>query len=182
MTREEYAAFYEETAPFHMSRATDLNKKCARAILDNIAGESALDVGCGRGFLVRAVRDEGRCGNIYGMDIVIPDELREQRGINFINGSAESIPFASSSVDTVICSHVLEHVVDLRTVISELRRVARRRVIIVVPSQRPYRYTFDLHLRFFPYIHSFLLEMMPFNAASIRCEYMDGDIYYQEDK
>ena len=34
--------------------------------------------------------------------------------------------------------------------------MARRRLIIVVPQEREYRFTFNPHLHFFPYPHSFL--------------------------
>jgi hypothetical protein len=42
------------------------------------------------------------------------------------------------------------HVQDAHAALEELRCVAKRRLIVVLPKQRPYRYTFDLHLRFFP--------------------------------
>src|SRR3546814_1539315 len=45
-----------------------------------------------------------------------------------------------------------------------LRRVARRRVIIVVPQEREYRFTFNPHLHFFPYPHSFLRYVTPVPA------------------
>jgi hypothetical protein len=48
-----------------------------------------------------------------------------------------------------VCSHTLEHIPDLWRAAAELRRVARR-VVVVVPRQRYYRYTFDYHLHFFP--------------------------------
>ena len=35
--------------------------------------------------------------------------------------------------------------------LAELRRVAAKRLIVVLPKERPYRYTFNLHLHFFPY-------------------------------
>jgi hypothetical protein len=58
--------------------------------------------------------------------------------------------------------------------------VARRRLIIVVPRQRPYRYTFDLHLRFFPYSHSLLGLLAP-AARKHRLDEIGGDWFYQED-
>lgn len=40
----------------------------------------------------------------------------------------------------------------MNTALAELRRVAKRRLIIVVPKQRNYKYTFELHINFFPYL------------------------------
>lgn len=60
-----------------------------------------------------------------------------------------ALPFRDLSFDTVVCAHTLEHIPDLFGAAAELRRVARR-VIVVVPRQRYYRYTVDYHLHFFP--------------------------------
>jgi ubiquinone/menaquinone biosynthesis C-methylase UbiE len=88
------------------------------------------------------------------------------------------LPFGDASFDTVICTHTLEHVRNIHQAVSELRRVTGRRLIIVVPKQRPYRYTFDLHLHFFPYKSNFLTLMG--NQASV-CQEIGGDIFYVED-
>lgn len=52
--------------------------------------------------------------------------------------------------DTVVCTHTLEHIPQLHESVQELRRVGARRLIIIVPCQRYYRYTIDYHLHFFP--------------------------------
>jgi hypothetical protein len=49
----------------------------------------------------------------------------------------------------VTCFHTLEHTRDLRAAIAELKRVARRQLIVIVPRQRSFFYTLDLHLQFF---------------------------------
>ena len=119
---------------------------------------------------------------LFGLDLVLSEsaEVSEDK-FKILIGGAENIPLENKSIDTVICTHVLEHVIDIKQAISEIRRVARKRIIIVVPCERPYKYTFNLHLRFFPYIHSFLLEMLPFNKEKVVCEKIGGDIYYVED-
>ena len=181
MSAEEYANTYAETAPFHFSRLTDLNRKCLERLLKDVAGTSALDIGCGRCFLLKKI-SEARKMELFGMDLALSEsaDVNENK-FKMINGTAENIPLKDKSIDTVICTHVLEHVIDLKRAISEIRRVAKKRIIIVVPCERPYKYTFSLHLRFFPYIHSFLLEMMPFDKEKVTCEKIGGDIYYLED-
>ncbi|MCI9480623.1 MAG: hypothetical protein HFI21_16805 [Lachnospiraceae bacterium] len=37
------------------------------------------------------------------------------------------------------------------TIKKELRRVCIRKLIVVIPRQREYQYTFDLHINFYPY-------------------------------
>ena len=68
---------------------------------------------------------------------------------------------------------------DYMPMVRELRRVARRRLIIVVPQEREYRFTFNPHVHFFPYPHSFLRYMAPI-PDRYRCESVGRDIYYVE--
>ena len=179
---QEIHAIYVETADAHLQRETDLNEACTAAIRANIVGTTVLDVGCGRGYLADQLSRAGAA--VTGCDFRVPDEVRAGfPQIRFEEARAEALPFASGAFDTVVCTHTLEHVENLSVVISELRRVTRRRLIVVVPRQRPYRYTFDLHLHFFPYKHSLLTHFVP--GADVRgrtVQELDGDWYYQEDK
>ena len=179
MSYEEYVSVYKITAPYHISRETDINPSCIMAIMKDIVGSSVLEVGCGRGFLARKIKMAGF--DVTATDIVLNGQLNEpDETIKFLNADISALPFEDNVFDTVICTHVLEHVIDFKKSVNELRRVAKKRLIIVVPKQRPYRYTFDLHLRFFPYIHSFLLEMYPLRKDSFHCTDVGGDIYYKE--
>jgi ubiquinone/menaquinone biosynthesis C-methylase UbiE len=183
LSTEEYVSMYEDTEPYHLSKDIYLNTRCIEAVLKDIVGSSILEVGCGRGFLVQKICDttEGSTLEVTATDIVLSDQLKAMSDrIKFLKAEVSDLPFAEKEFDTVICTHVLEHVIDLKKSINELRRVARKRLIIVVPMQRPYRYTFNLHLRFFPYVHSFLLEMMPLRKGTFSCVNMGGDIYYVE--
>ena len=65
--------------------------------------------------------------------------------------------------------------------IAELRRIARRRLIIVVPREREYRYTFNPHFNFFPYTHSFLRAVHPVPEVYV-CQDIGRDIFYCEDR
>jgi len=173
---------YMATADVHLRRETDLNEKCVAAIKANIAGTTVLDVGCGRGYLADQLSRAAL--GVTACDIRIPDEVRARfPRIRFEQARAEVLPFAPCAFDTVICTHTLEHVQNLTAAIDELRRVTRRRLIIVVPRQRPYRYTFDLHLHFFPYKHSLLTHLTPVpDIADRMVRDLDGDWYYQEDR
>jgi ubiquinone/menaquinone biosynthesis C-methylase UbiE len=91
------------------------------------------------------------------------------------------LPFDDGEFDTVVCTHVLEHVLDFRAAIAELRRVCKRRLIIVVPAEREYKYTFNPHFNFFPYPYSFLRAVHPVPATHC-CTAIGRDIYYSEDR
>jgi hypothetical protein len=71
-------------------------------------------------------------------------------------------------------------VLDFRSSLAELRRVARERLIVVVPREREYRYSFNPHFNFFPYRHSFLRAAFPIPQSHL-CVDVGRDIYYRED-
>jgi SAM-dependent methyltransferase len=56
-----------------------------------------------------------------------------------IEGTAEALPAADASFDVVLCTMVLEHVVDPRRVLAEARRVLKPngRVVLTVPGVWP---------------------------------------------
>jgi hypothetical protein len=177
MTREEYRRAYREVQPVLFSRETDLNSRCVAAILENITGDTVLDAGGGNCYLAGLIDKNIK---VAVADIAIERESGPARNnLSCANALVEELPFRDKAFDTVICAHTLEHVQDIFTAVKELRRVTRERLIIVVPRQRPYRYTFDLHLHFFPYRHS-LLTLLG-GGASQRCEIVGKDIFYVED-
>ncbi len=174
----EYIKTYEDVKYVLINRETDLNRECLEAIKNNVLGKNILEVGCGKGFLSGILSQNY---NVKASDILIDKELENKyQKVNFIEANIENLPFQDKEFDTVISTHTLEHVRNFQKSVSELRRVTKKRLIIVVPMQRPYRYTFDLHLRFFPYPHSFLAAMEnSFNIGS--CKNLGGDLFYIED-
>ena len=80
----------------------------------------------------------------------------------------------------MICTHVLEHILDIRHAIHELRRICARRLVIVVPLEREYRFTFNAHIHFFPYPHSFLRHILPV-PANYEIRAIGRDLLYVEE-
>lgn len=177
MSFEEFKGTYEFLESVHIQRETDLNDACTKEILKNTSGSNVLEVGCGRAYLAQRMSEQA---TITACDMVISDALRNKHPqLDLREADIESLPFEDDEFETVVCTHTLEHVLDIRKAIGELRRVASKRLIIVVPKQRPYRYTFDLHVHFFPYEWSLLAYM---DAAEVRqIKLLDGDWYYQEE-
>jgi len=170
----EFRAWYRRLADSHIQRPTDLSPGSLAAVLEAVRGGSALDVGSGRGYL--AGRLAGTAGRtVVGVDLQVEPAPGRVR---LVRAAGERLPFRAGAFDTVVCSHVLEHVQDAAAALAELRRVARRRVVIVFPRQREYPFTFDLHLRFFPY--AFSVHQLTRNPAG-RCRLVDGDFVYVED-
>ncbi|MDZ7823470.1 MAG: methyltransferase domain-containing protein [Ahrensia sp.] len=82
-------------------------------------------------------------------------------GMEYYAARVEKLPFKDNEFDTVVCTHVLEHVLDFRSSLQELRRIAAKRLIVVVPREREYKYSFNPHFNFFPYKHSFFAGCLP---------------------
>lgn len=179
VTDEEYAAIYAALPRVH--EATDLSEACVERILASLDGDDILDVGCGTGALLETIHRHGNDRRLVGVDFQVDDVVREKHPqVRFEESLIEVLPFDDAGFDTVICTHVLEHILDIRRAVSELRRVCRRRLVVVVPKEREYKFTFNPHLHFFAYPHSFLRHMIPV-PANARCEQIGRDFFYVED-
>lgn len=170
---------YHKIHPYEMKRETHLNARCVEEILKNAEGPRVLDAGCGNGFLAQRLSERHA---VTACDMNIDPALsKKYPGVRFCTANIEQLPFKKDSFDTVVCTHTLEHVQHFFKAVNELRRVARKRLIIVVPCQRPYQYTFDLHLHFFPYPHSLMTLMEPAKNSAV-CRNVGGDLVYVEDR
>jgi SAM-dependent methyltransferase len=179
LSPEEYAELYRNHPRVH--EGTDNSAACIERITQSIVGASVCDIGCGTGALLSHIRQaKPDLSRLCGVDFVI-DDASKLEGIEYVAAKVESLPFADGEFDTVICTHVIEHILDYRQAISELRRISRRRLIIVVPREREYRYTFNPHFNFFPYTHSFLRAVHPVPEIYM-CKDIGRDIFYSEDR
>lgn len=177
LTAEEYASLYRDHPRVH--EGTDLSQGCVDEILKSVQGDSVCDVGCGTGYLVRKIRAaRPDLRRVAGSDFIV-DGIPPSSGTEFHAAKVEELPFADGEFDTVVCTHLLEHLLEPRKAVAELRRITRRRLIIVVPCEREYRYTFNPHFNFFPYRGSLLRIMIPV-PAQFRCFRIGRDFYYEE--
>jgi SAM-dependent methyltransferase len=182
VTPEEYADIYRRMPRIH--EGTDNSEACVRRLRELMLPGSVCDVGCGTGHLLGILRaGSGAVPRSFtGVDFQIDPELaRRYPDTAFHQAPIEKLPFADRAFDTVICTHVLEHVVRIDAAIAELRRVTARRLLVIVPLEREYRFTFNPHVHFFPYPHSFLRHIVPV-PASARCEVIGRDLLYIEDR
>ena len=147
ISEKEFRRIYKDTSSVHLKRETDLNNECIEEIEKNIISGKILDIGCGRGHLANMLSKKYK---VTACDIIISKEIIQKKSLaNFVQANIKDLPFDDNEFDTVICTHTLEHVIDIFAAIKEIRRVTKSRLILVVPKQRPYRFTFDLHLHFF---------------------------------
>jgi SAM-dependent methyltransferase len=87
------------------------------------AGRRLLDVGCGRGWYVRIMRD---CGwDAVGVE-ANPESARRgsaEYGVTIHEGTLEDQRFPDGSFDAVCMRHVFEHVGDPAATLREIRRI-----------------------------------------------------------
>ncbi len=148
MSDADFQKFYAELDCRATNRPTDLNKQSIRVMLEKADPQcnNVLDVGCGRGYWLRLLKEKTNY-TLSGCDVFDSSPVA---GIDYKPGVIEQLPFADKSFDIVTCHHTIEHIRNVRQAVAELKRVAKKQLIIVVPKQRYYYYTLDLHLHFFP--------------------------------
>jgi ubiquinone/menaquinone biosynthesis C-methylase UbiE len=149
MSDREIAEAYDDLA---QGGARFRDSDTTPAQLDAIVAAShgrVLEVGCGNGAV--AARLAGAGHPVVAVDVTLGSAAatRDRASCPVALAGLPDLPFSDRAFDTVVCSHTLEHIPDLWRAAAELRRVARR-VVVVVPCQRYYRYTVDYHLHFFP--------------------------------
>lgn len=104
-------------------------------VVRNIVGDSILDVGCGTGVALSIMKALFPWGTFRGIDpSTDASTIWKARGIEVDIGSVTNLPYANNSWESVYSSHVIEHIDDDRTAVTEILRVARRRAIIIVPD------------------------------------------------
>jgi len=114
-------------------RARTLNwrHELAAERLRAAAPETFLDIGCGTGWLLRAVEGISR-GTGLEADRALADRLRAD-GLDVRDGDAESLPFQDGAFTTVALRNVLHHMRDPAAVLLEARRVAAESLLITEP-------------------------------------------------
>jgi ubiquinone/menaquinone biosynthesis C-methylase UbiE len=175
MSDQEFAEAYAAVQTERGSEWSDLDQSHVEFLLENLAPGTVLEVGAGCGhYAVEAAR-QGRRVTAVEMDpsrLPVIRERGQKQGVAVaLAGSRlERLPFPDRSFDNVVCAHVLEHVRELPRSIDELLRVARKRVLIIVPKERYYRYTPNYHLHFFGGEEQLALAMgLKDYHAEIRC-------------
>src|SRR5918995_6439729 len=101
-------------------------------------GERVLDLGCGAGRFVAALREAG--AEPIGVEVAEAALERARRNVpgadlRLVTPDG-SLPLGHGEVDVVWCSEVLEHVADTIALLTEVRRVLKRggRLLLTVPD------------------------------------------------
>lgn len=174
---DELSAFYRRRDSLATDRVTDLSEPCIQRMIELLprGAQRILDVGCGNGYLLQRLADVTDA-ELHGLDYNKPSLPQELQGrVQLHEGSINHLPFEDRTFDVVVCSHVLEHLPDPWRAVSELTRVASKQLQVVVPRQRPFYFTLDEHVNFYP-IQEPLVHLMAIDDH--RCERIWGDWLY----
>jgi SAM-dependent methyltransferase len=105
-------------------------ERITSALREHLPCRSFLDAGCGDGRYLAALAGRAPTERIAGCDIAerILETARAtaaQAGVTpeLARANVESLPFGDGVFDLVLCTQVLEHVVDAQAVLRELARV-----------------------------------------------------------
>lgn len=98
-----------------------------------------LDVSCGRGRLLRAVRAQAPAAALFGLDVngeMVAQVRRDLPGVRAQVASVYAIPFRDRACDVVLCHESFMHFDDPRGALGELCRVSADRVYFSVTTRR----------------------------------------------
>lgn len=110
-------------------------------IAKSISFTSFLDAGCAEGYYLKLL---GKlCDNVgesyaVGFDIACNYLLKARENVPdalLCHGDIHKLPFKDGSFDLVLCSEVLEHVLDPKLAFKELVRVSNRHVLLTVAGE-----------------------------------------------
>jgi 2-polyprenyl-3-methyl-5-hydroxy-6-metoxy-1,4-benzoquinol methylase len=136
-SRGDYYADYWRSPELRMTEHLRWKVELTRRDPRVIAARSVLDVGCGGGLVLEALREPGRrlCGVEMSGEAV---RSLEERGIEgrAVDLETARLPFADGEFDVVLCYDVIEHVFAPGRLVGEIRRVVRPggAVLLCVPN------------------------------------------------
>ncbi len=121
-------------------------RRPARAILSMVRKSDSikprlLDLGCGDGLFLASYSSASM--ETFGLDTAwwALRTAREQRRLNVLQGSIETLPLATHSVHIITMFHILEHVADPHACLREINRVLAPGgwLLIQVPNSRSWQ-------------------------------------------
>lgn len=137
--------------------------------IGNVAGVHVLEVACGRGGFVRQMAREG--ARIVGCDFssaalrAASTKLLTPSGsplAMFVQGDAQSIPFADNAFDVVVSCETIEHLPNVQTALYEMYRVTRPggRLLLTTPNYFNFMGLYEIYALF---RHSSRKDDQPFD-------------------
>ena len=104
--------------------------------IDIKSGSRVLEVGCGAGNVLERLYSAGAV--FFGLDLserlLQKARVRCEDTVALTAGNAEQIPFKADSFDRIICTEVIEHLLDPEACLKEIVRIAGKNTIVVITT------------------------------------------------
>ena len=107
-----------------------------------LEGRCILDIGCGVGMYLRALRQYSK--SVVGLELDHARAMQACTVASVVEARGEALPFQSGSLDVVFMNEVLEHVTNDRQTVTEATRVLGTggHIVIYLPNRL---YPFETH-------------------------------------
>ncbi len=108
------------------------------AVLQSIGSfqpKKVLDVGCAGGWFISEMAKKYPHTKCYGVDVYEPAisyAKKRYEAITFSTADAHKLPYQNESFDLIVCTEVLEHVIDPKNVMDEITRILKKDGIAII--------------------------------------------------
>ena len=132
---------YGEPSPLPDPKIDRKFERICALVRAQLPCEAFLDAGCGDGRYLAALAPELPARRA-GVDISerILETARQRVEADYRRANLEDLPFADAAFDLVLCSQVIEHVLDADRAVSELARVLRPGGALVISTDNARNY------------------------------------------
>ncbi len=133
--------FHNEENFFNLMRLGLCDIRFDEMDRDSLENTNFLDIGCATGMLLAHMKEKG--WRVSGVDICRQSARygTEKRGVPIFAGTLEEARFPDRHFSVIHFSHLIEHVIDPKAFISEVRRILtdKGKAIITTPNIRGFQ-------------------------------------------
>ena len=118
-----------------LQRIWHTNKLKNVLALINDHPNSILDVGCASGWFLAQMSKrfpKAKCTGVDAYSQAIIYGRKKYKSIRLIESDAHNLPFADDSFDLIVCTEVLEHVLNPKGVLGEMLRVLKKQGTAII--------------------------------------------------
>lgn len=143
-TEDDYSLAYPPGIEHHFWTKTRIHILTGLIRKHNLASSKMLEIGCGKGIILRALRNRGF--DCYGADLANVEAEEDIRRFTFLNQDAMKLdPSFRESVETILLLDVLEHIEHTTPFLEEMARafVNVKAFFIMVPARKEFWSNYD---------------------------------------